>query len=43
MSDANELLEEKIRETENLNEGEVFFGNDLLKFYMWNRIPIKSD
>ena len=41
MSDVNELLEEAIRETENLNEGEVFLVKDLFKGYVWNRIPRK--
>lgn len=30
MIDVNELLEEAIRETENLNDGEVFLVKDLL-------------
>ena len=38
----NELLEEAIRETENLNEGEVFLVKDLFKGYIWNRIPRKD-
>ena len=42
MIDVNELLEEAIRETENLNEGEVFLVKDLLKGYIWNRIPRKD-
>jgi len=42
MSDVNELLEEAIRETENLNEGEVFLVKDLFKGYVWNRIPRKD-
>lgn len=40
--DVNELLEETIRETENLNEGEVFLVKDLFKGYVWNRIPRKD-
>lgn len=39
MIDVNELLEEAIRETENLNDGEVFLVKDLFKGYVWNRIP----
>lgn len=39
MNDVNELLEEALRETENLNEGEVFLVKDLFKGYVWNRIP----
>lgn len=42
MSDVNELLEEAIKETENLNEGEVFLVKDLFKGYVWNRIPRKD-
>lgn len=42
MIDVNELLEEAIRETENLNEGEVFLVKDLFKCYVWNRIPRKD-
>lgn len=33
MIDVNELLEEAIRETENLNDGEVFLVKDLFKGY----------
>jgi len=40
--DVNELLEEAMRETENLNEGEVFLVKDLFKGYIWNRIPRKD-
>ena len=32
MSDVNELLEEAISETENLNVGEVFLVKDLLGY-----------
>jgi len=42
MIDVNELLEEAIRETENLNDGEVFLVKDLFKGYVWNRIPRKD-
>ena len=42
MSDVNELLEEAIKETENLNEGEAFLVKDLFKGYIWNRIPRKD-
>jgi len=42
MSDVNELLEEAIKETENLNDGEVFLVKDLFKGYIWNRIPRKD-
>lgn len=39
MNDVNDLLEEAIRETRNLNEGEVFLVKELFKGYIWNRIP----
>lgn len=42
MIDVNELLEEAIRETDNLNEGEVFLVKDLFKGYVWNRILRKD-
>ncbi|MDD2216226.1 MAG: single-stranded DNA-binding protein [Eubacteriales bacterium] len=42
MVDVNELLVEAIRETENLNEGEVFLVKDLFKGYAWNRITRKD-
>ena len=42
MSDVNELLEEAISETENLNDGEIFLVKDLFKGYVWNRIPRKD-
>jgi len=38
MPDANELLNNAIKETENLNKGEVFLVRDLFKGYEWNRI-----
>ncbi|WP_067839212.1 single-stranded DNA-binding protein [Amphibacillus sediminis] len=41
MGDVNELLEQAIKETENLNKGEVFLVKDLFKGYVWNRIPRK--
>lgn len=42
MNNVNELLEEAIKETENLNAGEVFLVKDLFKGYVWNRIPRKD-
>ncbi|HHW38042.1 MAG TPA: single-stranded DNA-binding protein [Bacillales bacterium] len=42
MGDVNELLEEAIKETKNLNQGEVFLVKDLFKGYVWNRIPRKD-
>ncbi|MDD4590345.1 MAG: single-stranded DNA-binding protein [Parabacteroides sp.] len=38
MLDVNELLNNAIKETENLNQGEVFLVRDLFKGYEWNRI-----
>ena len=38
MLDVNELLNSAIKETENLNQGEVFLVRDLFKGYEWNRI-----
>jgi hypothetical protein len=42
MNDVNGLLNEAIKETKNLNEGEVFLVKDLFKGYLWNRIPRKD-
>lgn len=42
MADVNNLLDEAIKETENLNEGEVFLVKELFKGYIWNRIPRKD-
>lgn len=42
MTDVNNLLDEAIKETENLNEGEVFLVKELFKGYIWNRIPRKD-
>ena len=42
MTDVNKLLNEAIKETENLNEGEVFLVKELFKGYIWNRIPRKD-
>ena len=42
MIDVNELLEEAVRETDNLSDGEVFLVKDLFKGYIWNRIPRKD-
>lgn len=42
MTDVNVLLEEAIKETDNLNAGEVFLVKDLFKGYVWNRIPRKD-
>ncbi len=37
MFDVNRLLDEAIKETEYLNDGEVFLVKDLYKGYLWNR------
>ena len=42
MADVNKLLDEAIKETENLNEGEMFLVKELFKGYIWNRIPRKD-
>ena len=42
MYDVNELLELALKETENLNDGEVFLVKELFKGYEWNRIPRKN-
>ncbi|WP_312355707.1 single-stranded DNA-binding protein [Aminipila sp.] len=42
MIDVNKLLEEAIKETENLKEDEVFLVRDLFKGYMWNRIAVNE-
>ena len=39
MIDVNELLKLAVKETENLETGEVFLVKDLFKGYKWNRIP----
>ncbi len=42
MSNINELLEVAIKETEYLDEGEIFLVKNLFKGYVWNRIPRKD-
>ena len=42
MFDVNKLLDEAIKETDNLNDGEVFLVKDLYKGYFWNRIPRRT-
>lgn len=42
MFDVNRLLDEAIKETEYLNDGEVFLVKDLYKGYFWNRIPRRT-
>ena len=43
MSDVNELLEQAIKETENLNEGEVFLVKDLFKGMYGIEYPERID
>jgi hypothetical protein len=40
--DVNDLLEEAVKETENLQDGEIFLVKDLFKGYVWNRIAVKD-
>lgn len=40
--DVNKLLDEAIKETDSLNDGEVFLVKELFKGYVWNRIPVKD-
>lgn len=42
MNDVNDLLDQAIREVDQLFDGEVFLIKDLFKGYEWNRIPIKD-
>ena len=42
MFNVNKLLDEAIKETDNLNDGEVFLVKDLYKGYYWNRIPRRT-
>lgn len=42
MVDVNELLDEAIKETDNIQEDEIFLVRDLFKGYVWNRIPLKD-
>ncbi|KAF1086203.1 hypothetical protein SPSYN_00944 [Sporotomaculum syntrophicum] len=42
MVDVNQLLDEAIKETDNLQENEIFLIRDLFKGYVWNRIPVKD-
>lgn len=42
MSNVNDLLNEAIKETKKLEEGEIFLVKDLFKGYLWNRIPRKD-
>ena len=40
--DVNKLLDDAIKETDSLDEGEVFLVKDLFKGYVWNRIALKD-
>ncbi len=42
MKDINKLLDEAIKETEKINNCEIFLVKDLFKGYIWNRIPRKD-
>jgi len=42
MFDVNNLLDDAIREIDNLHDGEVFLVKDLYKGYFWNRIPRRN-
>jgi len=42
MFDVNKLLDEAVKETESINEGEIFLLKDLFKGYFWNRIMRKD-
>lgn len=42
MFDVNDLLLRAEKETENLNEGEIFLVKDLFKGYQWNRVPLRD-
>lgn len=42
MVDVNALLGEALKETDNLNDGEIFLVKDLFKGYFWNRIPRRA-
>ena len=42
MFDVNKLLEDAIKETENLNSGEKFVVRELFMGYKWNRILHKD-
>lgn len=42
MSNVNDFLNEAMKETKKLEEGEIFLVKDLFKGYLWNRIPRKD-
>jgi len=42
MIELNELLLRAEKETEHINEGEIFLLKDLFKGYEWNRVSLKN-
>jgi hypothetical protein len=42
MFDVNKLLDEAVKETDSLNDGEIFLVKELFKGYFWNRIPRRN-
>lgn len=42
MFDVNGLLDDAVKETDNLETGEIFLVKDLFKGYVWNRIALKD-
>lgn len=42
MHDVNILLDQAIREVDQLFDGEIFLVKDLFKGYEWSRIPLKD-
>lgn len=42
MFNVNDLLEEAIKETEELQAEEIFLLKDLFKGYVWHRIPLQG-
>lgn len=42
MYDVNRLMEDSIKEADNLQIGEIFLVKDLFKGYVWKRIPLKD-
>lgn len=42
MYDVNTVLDQAIKETDLLLNGEIFLVKDLFKGYEWNRIPLKD-
>lgn len=42
MTDVNRLVEEAVKETDNLETGEIFLVKDLFKGYVWNRLAVRD-